>query len=143
MGYWPVALAGYGSNCSLSHSQQSTDKKNSYVVVIAPLLVPLPVRDADSCPFWLPDYILTYSAWSFYSTSQGFIHVPKKPGGLKPELIDVDLVIGMLILFFNDLDLQVHVICPLGKYLFIFIHLMGKDLGRLSANEIKKQINWK
>lgn len=24
----------------------------------------------------------------------GFIHVPKKPGGLKPELIDVDLVIG-------------------------------------------------
>lgn len=27
---------------------------------------------------------------------QGFIHVPKKPGGLKPELIDVDLVIGML-----------------------------------------------
>ena len=28
---------------------------------------------------------------------QGFIHVPKKPGGLKPELIDVDLVIGMLI----------------------------------------------
>ena len=25
---------------------------------------------------------------------QGFIHVLKKPGGLKPELIDVDLVIG-------------------------------------------------
>jgi len=42
-------------------------------------------------------YTLTYSDWSFYFTSQGFIHVPKKPGGLKPELIDVDLVIGMLL----------------------------------------------
>ena len=31
----------------------------------------------------------------FLSNQQGtFIHVPKKPGGLKPELIDVDLVIG-------------------------------------------------
>ena len=39
---------------------------------------------------------LTFPVIHGFSYQQGtFIHVPKKPGGLKPELIDVDLVIGM------------------------------------------------
>lgn len=39
---------------------------------------------------------MTFPVIHGFSYQQGtFIHVPKKPGGLKPELIDVDLVIGM------------------------------------------------
>lgn len=41
-------------------------------------------------------HVFVNNWYTFLSNQQGtFIHVPKKPGGLKPELIDVDLVIGM------------------------------------------------
>ena len=39
-----------------------------------------------------------------FSILQGFIHVPKKPGGLKPELIDVDLVSGMFFFSFSKMS---------------------------------------
>lgn len=49
---------------------------------------------------WLQEKLGKYDKASWERTFEeqeqesGFIHVPKKPGGLKPELIDVDLVSG-------------------------------------------------
>ena len=42
------------------------------------------------------------------SILQGFSHVPKRPGGLKPELIDVDLVIGTVCFSFFRLK-RIHI----------------------------------
>ena len=59
------------------------------------------------------------------SILQGFSHVPKRPGGLKPELIDVDLVIGTVCFSFFRLKII---------YIYFF---------RYNVVQRKKQINYK
>jgi len=54
----------------------------------------------DGSISWFQEKLGKYDKASWERTFEeqeqesGFSHVPKRPGGLKPELIDVDLVIG-------------------------------------------------
>ena len=67
---------------------------------------------------------MTFPVIHGFSYQQGtFIHVPKKPGGLKPELIDVDLVIGMYMYISVEFIMNViNFVFLLLGLLFLFCH---------------------